>query len=45
MKIGELTKITKSIDTMDSSYEIELSMNNFINRDNYFGLISFEPDP
>ena len=44
MELGALKPVNKAI-ALFAAPEIELSMNSFINRDNYFGLISFEPDP
>ena len=46
MASGALKKVNKSINVVHSNApEIELSMNSFINRNNYLGLISSEPDP
>ena len=45
METGGLKKVNKSLNVVIEASEIELSMNSFSNKDNYFGLISFEPDP
>ena len=44
MEMGALKKVNK-LERVSKTNEIELSMNSFINRDKYFGLISFEPEP
>ena len=44
MKNGALSQVRRDIRATDF-LEIELSMNTFLNRNNYFGLIHAEPDP
>ena len=44
MKTGALSEVKRDFHEADFS-RIELSMNTFLNRDNYLGLIHSEPDP
>ena len=44
MKTGVLSQVIRNIEAKDFP-SIELSMNTFLNRNNYLGLIHAEPDP
>ena len=45
MKTGALSQVIREIRLAQGLTAIELSMNKFLNRNNYLGLILAEPDP